>query len=65
MITIKHNKKNEKKNEYEVKITCTLGAIYALKQALEDREIHSIVAGELNKSLNTAMENLDICSFGS
>jgi len=60
MITIKRNKK--KSNEYEVKMTLTLGKICALKTALKNQQEHSTLAGELHTALENEMNSLDIIS---
>ena len=66
MITIKRNKK--KSNEYEVKMTLTLGKIYALKTALKNQQecdyynTSSTLAGELHTALENEMNSLDIIS---
>ena len=62
MITIDSKKQY---NEYEVKMTLTLGKIYALETALKDRKEHSTLAGELHTALENAMKKLDICSISS
>jgi len=63
MLTIKKSKKQFNfRHEYEVKMTLTLGKIYALKTALKNQQECSTLAGELHTALENEMKSLDISS---